>query len=119
MSACSGEERNPIFCICCKGSLLFGEFFCYLPNCKNYLNSLHSEGYEEKLEIFETFSTRCASIDLCLMKAPEKKNCFSGYFMIKYLVKQQLQLKLSDQDIFNIKIIIKEKKNKITREEFL
>ena len=118
MSTCR-EKQTPLICICCKGSLLFGEFFCYLPNCKNYLNSLRSKEYEEKIETFNNFQNRSVKVDLCIMKAPEKKNCYSGYFMIKYLAKKQLELKLSGKDILNIKSTIVDKKNKITRDEFL
>jgi hypothetical protein len=39
--------------------------------------------------------------------------------MIKFLAKKRLNLKLSDQDIYNIKLAIKGKNNKVTRDEFL
>lgn len=113
------NRRNPSICSCCKGSLLFGDFFCYLPTCKNYLNSLHSKEYEDKLKIFNIFLSNSTETEISLMRVPEKKNSYSGYYMIKFLAKKRLNLKLSDQDIYNIKLAIKGKNNKVTRDEFL
>ena len=115
-------------CLCCKGDSQFGEYFCYIPKCENFIAEFKSYKYKCKFSLYSNYlietktPIKCPyvndQLDDTILNIKETLQCYSGFIMLKRIKKLISKGVITEELSLEIKNFIIDNAQTLTRKEF-
>ena len=115
-------------CLCCKGDSQFGEYFCYIPDCENYIAEFKSSKYKNKFSLYSDYLIEnktpikrtkiSVELDETILSIKETFRCYSGFIMLQRIENLIIKGVITEELSLEIKTFISNNAQTLTRKEF-